>query len=122
MTTSPTENVPSPADTPLEPEHDAEELLDYISDRGGRIFRLREVSVFCLTQDEELARWLLSKGGKSFSPPHLPRPPGPNHAYRRYTGGPWEWDIYIHIIPVKGERTIWEAAQRFKQGRRDGSN
>jgi hypothetical protein len=114
------EHVPSPADAP---EFTAEELLAHIAGRGGRIFRMAEILVFCLTQDEQLAFWLLKKGGKSFLPPALvPADLGPRRAYKRTSAGPWEWDIYIHTIPVRGEQTIWEAAQSYPRGRHDGSD
>ena len=112
-----TEHIPSPADAP--PRFTAEELLDHIAERGGRIFRMTEVGVFCLTQDEDLARDLMRMGGKSFLPTHLdPVDLGPKRAYRRYNDGPWEWDIYIHIIPVSGETTIHEAAKAFRHGQK----
>lgn len=111
------EHVPSPADTP---EFDAEGLLDHIAERGGRIFRMPEVSVFCLTQDQELARDLMRWGAKSFLPTHFsPSDLGPKRAYKR--GGPdspWEWDIYIHIIPVSGDTTIHEAAAAYRGGKK----
>jgi hypothetical protein len=108
------EHIPSPADAP---QHTAEELLQEIVDRGGRVFRMPEVAVFCLTTDEELARWLQRLGGKQFLPSHLrPEDLGPRRAYRRAPGGTWEWDIYIHAIPVNGETTIHEAAKNFQVG------
>ena len=111
------EHVPSPADTP---DFTADELLDEIEERGGRIFRMREpASVFCLTQSEDLAGWLMHLGGKSFAPPHLlPSQLGEKRAYRRTKDGPWEWDIYVHVIKVAGEKTIWEAAGAFERGLR----
>jgi hypothetical protein len=110
------EHVPAPADTP---EHTADELLDEVERRGGRVFRMGEpAAVFCLTLDESLALWLMRLGGKSFVPPGMPPQTGPNRAYKRTRHGPWEWDIYIHTIPVAGEKSIWEAARAFEHGLR----
>jgi hypothetical protein len=103
-------HVPSPADTPLT----AEEFLAKLRERGGRVYRMRQLAVFCLTDSPETAQWLLDLGGV----PYLPRnaTPGevtPRGAYRRARRGKVEWDIYIHTIPVQGEETIWEAAGRI---------
>jgi hypothetical protein len=80
----------------------AAELVSKIRERGGRLFRMKDVEmVFVLTTDSELAHALVRMGG-------------------RYNGGGGytrsrdpvvvEWDVWIHQIPVSGEATIWEAA------------
>jgi hypothetical protein len=98
-------NVPEP------PRYTADTLLREIRKRGGRVHRMREIVVFCITNDEELAAWLLDMGGHTFLPRHHmvtgARVPG---AYLRAPEGPLEWDIYIHTIPVRGEKRVWEAA------------
>ena len=97
--------VPEPA------QYTADELVAAIRERGGRIYRMREIVVFCLVNDPEVAQWIFSLGGISFVPPHAGvehvHPPG---AYKRSSTGPLEWDIFIHTIPVLGEKRIWEAA------------
>ena len=104
--------VPSPADTP---QYTADELLRELRERGGRIFRMREVFVFTLTNDQDVARWLLELGARGYRPygaevalQHLP-----TGAFLRAKGAQAEWDLYIHTIPVRGEETIWEAAARW---------
>jgi len=104
--------VPSPADTPT---FTADELLQELRLRGARVYRMREVLVFALTNDAKLAEWLEALGGRPYLPRHAERlfmdlPPG---AYRRARGGSAEWDIWIHTIPVRGEETVWEAAGRW---------
>ena len=90
--------VPSPALASLT----ANTLLRRIHQAGGRIFRMREICVFCLTTDEQLAKWLLELGGYAFAR-------GGSYLRDSVTGKR-EWDIYIHTIPVSGAKTIWEAA------------
>jgi hypothetical protein len=72
---------------------------------------MREFCVFVVTENEDLARWLLAEGAS----PYVPAGSQERHAemrgaYRDSRGGPWKWDIYIHAIPVKGEMTVHEAA------------
>ena len=105
------QHVPSPADK--RPDFTAEQLLDEMKRRGARVYRMREVAVFALTNDPECARWLMKLGARTYTPRHsegsFDLPLG---AYRRAPEGPPEWDMYVHIIPVEGEETIWEAAGR----------
>jgi len=106
MTTSPSK-IPAPADLP---RHTARSLLREIDRRRGRIYRMRELCAFVLTDDPELARFLLNLGGRCY----LPRWAQPEHssplgAFRRAPGARPEWDIYIHTIPVRGDLSIWEA-------------
>ena len=93
------------------PQFTADELVAEIRARGGRVYRMREIVVFCLTNDPEVAEWIFRLGGVSFVAPHAGveyvEPPG---AYKRASGGPLEWDIFIHVIPVIGEKRVWEAA------------
>lgn len=73
------------------------------------MYRMPEVAVFVLTDDRELAHWLVKMGGK----PYVPQGADPNAeagSYDRARGGKHEWDIYIHAIPVAGETSVWEAA------------
>lgn len=107
MTTSP--KIPSPADVP---QFTARQLLRKIRREGGRVLRMREGAVFCLTQSEELAAWLIDRGGKPYAPvggkPSYTRPLG---GYELADGdGLVEWDIYLHTIPVREGQTVWEAA------------
>jgi hypothetical protein len=106
-------HVPSPAD---EPEFTAREFVEQVRDRGGRIHRMRGHAVFCLTNDPDLAQWLLDLGGATYKPNGtIPGYAGPLGGYLRAKGGMPEWDIWIHNIPVKdndAQETIWEAAGR----------
>lgn len=69
---------------------------------------MREVCVFVLTDDQNLADWLIKLGGK----PYTPRGMGERDEPGGYMRSPKkrEWDIYIHTIPVLGTRTIHQAA------------
>lgn len=97
--------IPEPA------QYDADTLVAEIRRRGGRVYRMRDIVVFALTNDPEVASWIFKLGGTSFLPhygsvAHVE----PHGSYRRASGGPLEWDIYVHTIPVTGEKTIYEAA------------
>lgn len=100
--------VPSPDDRG--PEFTAEQLLAEMRERGARVYRMREHAVFALTKDPECARWLLGLGARPYTPRHsegsFDLPVG---GYRRAKDGPTEWDLYVHIIPVSGEQTLWQA-------------
>lgn len=96
--------VPSPATAPT-----ARQLVLTIRRRGGRIYRMPQTLVFCITNEPALAEWLLELGGKAYLPAHT-TPGSMVGGYKRAADGPLEWDIYIHTIPVSGEKTIWEAA------------
>ena len=98
----------------IQPTMTAGQLLARVRRKGGRVYRMREFAVFVLTDDEELARWMISRGGKRFTPQNAD-PSTPAGSYRRAPGGKLEWDIYIHAIPVLGQRTVWEAAARDGQ-------
>jgi hypothetical protein len=92
-----------------EPPRPAAELLAEIRERGGRVYRMRSDRVTCLTDDPELAGWLLAHGGKHYSTPGLAvHSTGGYWRARQITGGKMEWDIWIHTIPAEG--SIWEAA------------
>jgi len=96
---------------PEPPAYDADQLVAEIRRRGGRVYRMREVVVFCLTNDPEVADWLFGLGGSSFLPRYATADPTlPPGSYKRAQGGPLEWDLYVHTIPVLGERRVWEAA------------
>jgi hypothetical protein len=89
----------------------ADELLAEIRDRGGRVYRMQSERVFCLTDNAELAEWLLAQGGRPYSPRNIGRalaehPPGAY--YRAGRGGTIEYDCWIDPIPVSGE-SLWEA-------------
>lgn len=102
-------HVPSPADAAALPT--ASEFVAEIKQRGGRVLRMREHHVFVITNEPETAGWLLGLGGLPYRPAHgQPSWDVPFGAYRRAREGPPEWDIYVHMIPVAGEQTIWEAA------------
>lgn len=106
--TTMTGHVPSPADTP---QFTAAQLLEEMRQRRIRVYRMRERAVFALTNDPECAKWLLELGAKAYSPQHInPSFDLPLGAYRRAPEGLPEWDMWIHIIEVAGEETIWEAA------------
>ena len=109
--TAAAEHVPSPADAP---QFYADELVKEIRRRGGRVLRMRTAGVFTLTNDREVASWLLALGASPYRPPWAEQAfeDGPMGAYKRAHDGPLEWDLWIHIIPVLGEETIWEAAGR----------
>jgi hypothetical protein len=95
-----------------EAEYTADELIAEIAERGGRIYRMRAVLAFCITSDPELAEWLVKLGACGYLPVGAERTLDvPVGAYRRARGGAIEWDLYIHTIPVRGEKTIWEAAR-----------
>ena len=107
-----TSKVPSP-DTVEEVLPTAQELLDKIRMRDGRVFRMREICVFVLTGNEHTAEWLMELGGRSYLPRGLaPSWETPLGAYRRERDAKPEWDIYIHTIPVAEGESIWEAAGR----------
>jgi len=97
-----------------EPRYTAERLLREIQGRGGRVFRMTLNAVFCLTNDVEVAEWLVGLGGKTYTPPA-------QGGVQTLDGGYWrskgvrEWDIYIHAIPVKGTESVWEAAKRNRR-------
>ena len=101
---------PAPSDLPQ--EYTAAQLVAEIRERGGRLHRMREVCVVCLTTSEETAEWLRKLGGKLFTPPGLtPELRGPRGGYvRDRETGLVEWDIYVHTIEVTGDESIWEAA------------
>ncbi|HSV08557.1 MAG TPA: hypothetical protein VLI07_18720 [Candidatus Binatus sp.] len=90
----------------------AAQLLRRIRHLNGRIYRLQDGhAVFVLTNDPDLAEWLLALGGTTFtSSAAIPAPDRPPGGYRRAKDTPAEWDIYIHLIPVRGPNTIYEAA------------
>ena len=102
------DHIPSPADTP---EWDADELVAELRARGCRIHRMREFAVFVLTNDQNVAHWVLGMGGVSFLPRNaVPADMGPHGGYLRARDGIMEWDVYVHTIPVRGEKSVWEAA------------
>jgi hypothetical protein len=109
--TAAAQHVPSPADAP---QFFADELVKEIRARGGHVLRMRESGVFALIRDVELARWLVKLGAKAYRPPwaELAHTDGPMGAYKRAHDGPIEWDLWIHIIPVLGEESVWQAAGR----------
>jgi len=100
--------VPSPADVPA---FTARQLLNRIRRGGGRIYRMRMASVFVLTTNEQMALWLIKLGGKRYTPINAD-PSTPAGSYKRTPDGQIEWDVYIHMIPVFGDTTIWEAAAK----------
>jgi hypothetical protein len=95
------------APEPLKP---AAELLAEIRGRGGRVYRMRSLRVFCLTDDPELAEWLTARGGKGYVPNGADRRfvDGAFQRARASLGGKIEYDLWIHTIPVEGD--LWEAA------------
>jgi hypothetical protein len=99
----------TPASPASNPKLTARQLLAHIRRKGGRVYRMPEVLVFCLTTDREFAEWLIAQGGKPYLPAGV-TPAMAHGGYLRAQGGKIEWDIYIHTIPVKGERTVWEMA------------
>jgi hypothetical protein len=86
----------------------AKRLIERIKARGGRVFCMDSRMVFCLTTDEALRDGLVELGGRYHSNPST-KQGGPG-GYMRAREGPLEWDIWIHMIPVDGETTIYEAA------------
>jgi len=102
--------IPSPAD---QPEFSARSLLTMIVREGGHLFRMRERMVFTITQNAELAQRLITLGGLPYLPQDRAAPDAEvRGGFRDAPGGPMKWDIYVHTIPVRGEQTIWEAAER----------
>lgn len=102
------EHVPSPADAP----HTAAEIVERIRVCGGSVHRMMEPPrVFCLTQDQGVVDWLMRLGARTHVPVHYRAgEETPKGAYKRDRGGPWEWDIWLHALPVQDEETMWEAA------------
>lgn len=99
--------VPSPATSA---RLTARQLLSKIRREGGRVYRMPDALVFCITNERKLAEWLVAMGGL----PYLPAGAVPGSGvggYKRAHDGPMEWDIYIHRLPVLGTQTIWEAAE-----------
>jgi hypothetical protein len=96
--------VPEPRPTPT-----AAEVLAVIRERGGRVYRMREARAFCLTDNRELAGWLVRKGGVTFrgpgNDPALVDMPG---AYRRERNGKIEWDVWIERIETS-DISLWDA-------------
>lgn len=110
MVTTPQKKIPSPADAPT---MTAQTLIRRVLREGGHVFRMRELCVFVLTENPELATWLLRLGGVPYLPHNAERTPDkPLGAFRNSKNGPPKWDIYIHPIPVLGEQTVWEAAAK----------
>ena len=92
---------------PPEPPLAAAELLAKIRERGGRVYRMRAERAFCLTDDSEVAEWLLTLGARPFTPSGA----SPNHApgaYPRERGGKIEYDLWVDTIPVAEETSLWE--------------
>lgn len=100
------------AEQTVEPRYTARELLREIQRRGGRVYRSMHTTVFCLTNDPEVAQWLLDLGGKAYRPQGFAA--GPDGGYQR-APGLREWDIYVHTIPVKGDETVHHAAGRNRR-------
>jgi hypothetical protein len=82
-------------------------LITRIREKGGRVYRTAN-RVFVLTDDRDLANWLVKLGGKPYVPQGADPKAEPG-SYQRARGGPTEWDIVIDPIPVTGETSIWEA-------------
>lgn len=110
MSSSPSVTGTSFSFRPPAPARDAAELLAEIRERGGRVYRMRALRVFCLTDDPELAAWLIKHGGKGYVPQGADRRfvDGAFQRARASLGGKVEYDIWIHTIPVEGD--LWEAA------------
>lgn len=108
----PAQRIPSPADAPT---MSARTFLRQIKRKGGRIYRMRETCVFVLTNDGDLAAWLLSLGGKAYLPRGAEQSliAAPLGAFRMAKGGNPTWDIYVHTIPTLGDESLWEAAATF---------
>jgi hypothetical protein len=103
-TVTPIRRVPSPADAPT---MTAAELVERITEQGGRVLRMKQPpSVFVLTDSEQLAAWLFDRGGTTFTARGLKL----DGSYKRARDGGDEWDIWIHPIPVLGDKTAWEIA------------
>src|SRR4029077_5675764 len=85
------------------PPRPAAEVLAEIRERGGRVYRMRSSRAFCLTDDPQVAEWLLSIGATPFTPQNADEaiPPG---AYKRARGGKVEFDLWVDTIPVTEER------------------
>jgi hypothetical protein len=83
----------------------AEQLLDRIREKGGRVYRMRRERVCVLTGDESLAGWLIGLGGKPYGHGH----PQLEHGGYFRSPGVAEYDIWINEIRTVGEETIWEA-------------
>lgn len=78
----------------------AAEVLAKVSTLGGRAFRAQRDRAFVLTDNPELAEYLIRLGGK----PHSKGVPDiqPLGGYWR-APGVREWDIWVEMIPVTGE-------------------
>lgn len=87
-----------------EPAYTATEILEKLAQSGAKIHRGRELVVFCMTKERHVLRWLLVLGAKFHAG---------QRGYKRSQEGPVEWDLYLHVIPVKGEESWWEAAGPF---------
>ena len=92
--------VPSPASALT-----AEQLLARIKERGGRPYPMRSGDVFVLTDNQEVADWLLDLGGHPYKASGMSM--GMEGGYLRARDGKREWDVWIHTIPVTGP-SVWE--------------
>jgi hypothetical protein len=80
----------------------AEDLVRRVRANGGRVYRMIDPpKVFVLTNDEKLALGLEKIGAKGL---------GEYMRARATHGGIKEWDLWLNMIPVSGEQTVWEAA------------
>lgn len=112
-------SIPSPADAPT---MSASELLKFIRERGGRIYRYVEPpKTFVLTDDPELVAWLAQRRAHMFVPPAAGGgPTAPDGSYLRDSvTGKREWDLQINAMPVTDDLeadivapglAIWTAA------------
>ena len=77
-----------------------------IREKDGRAYRMLRDRAFVLTKNEQLAGWLLDRGGRAYS--HSVPSLSDGAYYRTRDRDVTEWDIWIHTIPVEGP-SVWEA-------------
>lgn len=88
----------------------AAELIEHTREHSGRVHRFAG-QVFVLTNNAELAEWLLKNGAKA-SPGTGTGKTSADY-YLRATDGEREWDLSLSTVPLLDDEpaeALWEAA------------